>query len=254
MRIARVLHGDQESLGHLEGDRLIVTRGGAEGRPEVVREIPMAEARLLAPVVPSKIVAIGLNYRKHAEEMGKPLPEEPLMFLKPMTAVVGPDEPIRLTAQSSRVDFEGELAVVIGRRCRNATVANAMEFVLGYTCLNDVTARDLQIKDVQYTRAKGFDTFAPMGPVLATGLDPSNLFLRTRVNGEVRQEASTADLIFSVPQLIAHISSVMTLLPGDVISTGTPSGVGPLQAGDVVEIEIDGIGVLRNPVLGPEAA
>lgn len=208
----------------------------------------VTQVRVLAPVLPSKVVAVGLNYRAHADETNMPLPEEPMLFIKPSTSVVGPEETIYLPAQSSRVDHEGELAVVIGKAARNVSDVAAAEAILGYTCANDVTARDLQAKDVQFTRAKGFDTFCPLGPHVVTGLDPSNLELTCRVNGEVRQKSSTSDLVFAPAALVAFVSSVMTLLPGDVILTGTPAGISPLHDGDVVEVEISGIGVLRNPV------
>jgi 2-keto-4-pentenoate hydratase/2-oxohepta-3-ene-1,7-dioic acid hydratase in catechol pathway len=202
---------------------------------------------------PTKIIGVGLNYRAHAVEMKKALPEEPLLFLKPPSALIGPGEPIVRPPGYERVDFEGELAVVIGRRARRVTPADALAHVAGYTILNDVTVRDLQKKDVQYTRAKGFDSFAPVGPRVVPGLDPGNLRLVTRLNGVVKQDSSTADLIFDVATLIAFISRVMTLEEGDVISTGTPPGVGNLQPGDQVEIEIEGIGVLANPVVGEPA-
>jgi 2-keto-4-pentenoate hydratase/2-oxohepta-3-ene-1,7-dioic acid hydratase in catechol pathway len=201
------------------------------------------------PCAPTKIVGVGLNYRAHALEMGKPLPSEPLLFLKPPSAVIGSGAPIVRPRGYRRVDYEGELAVVIGRRARGVSAAAALDHVAGYTCALDITVRDLQERDVQYTRAKGFDTFCPLGPVLARGLDPSRLRLCTRLNGELRQDSSTEDMIFTVPELIAFISGVMTLVPGDVISTGTPPGVGPIVPGDWVEVEIEGIGVLRNPVV-----
>lgn len=197
---------------------------------------------------PSKIVAVGLNYRAHAEEMGKPLPDEPLLFLKPPSAIIRDGEPIELPAGYQRIDYEGELAVVIGAWAHRVAPEDALRYVAGFTCLNDVTVRDLQKKDVQYTRAKGFDTFCPIGPQVVSGLDPSALGIETRINGEVRQRSRTSDLIFDVPALISFISHVMTLEPGDVVSTGTPPGVGPLTAGDTVEIEIEEIGVLRNSV------
>ena len=199
---------------------------------------------------PSKIVCIGTNYRAHALEMGKALPDEPLLFMKPPSAIIGPGDAIVRPGGYQRVDFEGELAVVIGRTARRVARESALEYVGGYTCLNDVTVRDLQKKDVQFTRAKGFDTFCPVGPRVASGLDPSNLKIQTRVNGQLRQSSSTADLIFDVPTLIAFVSRVMTLEEGDLISTGTPSGVGNLDPGDVVAVEIEGIGVLENPVVG----
>ena len=200
-------------------------------------------------LVPSKIVGIGLNYRAHAAEMGKGLPEEPLLFMKPTSAMIAGGEPIERPAGYARVDYEGELGIVIGQRARRVPRERALDFVLGFTICNDVSVRDLQKKDVQYTRAKGFDSFCPIGPRIVGGLDPSRLALKTRLNGVVKQDSTTADLIFDVPALIAFVSLHMTLEPGDVISTGTPSGVGNLTPGDVVQIEIEGIGVLENPVI-----
>ena len=198
---------------------------------------------------PSKIIGIGQNYRAHAIEMGKGLPEEPLMFLKPPSALILDGAPIERPAGYERVDYEGELGVVIGKRAHRVAREQALDFVRGFVCVNDVTVRDLQKKDGQWTRAKGFDTFCPVGPKIASGLDPSNLRITTRVNGVVKQDSSTSDLIFDVPTLIAFCSRHMTLEEGDIISTGTPSGVGNLAVGDVVEVEIQGIGVLRNPVI-----
>jgi 2-keto-4-pentenoate hydratase/2-oxohepta-3-ene-1,7-dioic acid hydratase in catechol pathway len=198
---------------------------------------------------PTKIIGIGVNYRAHAAEMGKPLPVEPLLFLKPPSAIVLDGQPIRRPAGYARVDHEAELGVVIATRANRVPRARALEVVAGYVCVNDVTVRELQARDGQWTRAKGFDTFCPIGPEVVAGLDPSNLRIQARVNGQVRQDSTTADLIFDVPALIAFVSDHMTLEPGDVISTGTPSGVGNLDAGDVVEIEIEGIGILRNPVV-----
>jgi 2-keto-4-pentenoate hydratase/2-oxohepta-3-ene-1,7-dioic acid hydratase in catechol pathway len=197
---------------------------------------------------PSKVVGVGLNYRAHAAEMGKAIPDEPLLFLKPPSALIGPGEAIALPPGYQRIDFEGELGIVIGTRARRVEKEQALDVVAGYTCVNDVTVRDLQVKDVQYTRAKGFDSFCPNGPRVAAGLDPSDLTIETRVNGEVRQRSSTSDMIFDVPAIVAFVSGVMTLEPGDLITTGTPPGVGPLAPGDRVEIEIEGIGVLENPV------
>ncbi len=205
--------------------------------------------RFLAPVQPSKIIAVGLNYRDHAREMGLEPPGEPILFMKPATAVIGPFDEIRYPSQSSRVDYEAELAVVIGTACRNVRASQAKDCILGYTCLNDVTARDLQAKDGQWTRAKSFDTFAPIGPWIATDIeDPHALSITARLNGEVKQSSNTSNLIFSVFELVEFISSVMTLKPGDVIATGTPSGVGPMLPGDEIAIEIEGIGVLSNRV------
>jgi 2-keto-4-pentenoate hydratase/2-oxohepta-3-ene-1,7-dioic acid hydratase in catechol pathway len=208
------------------------------------------EIKLLPPVIPSKIVAVGLNYKDHAKEMGRELPEDPRIFIKPSTSVIGHGEKIIYPAHmSSHVDYEGELALVIGKTARNVEDAEALDYVLGYTCLNDMTARDLQAKDIQFTRAKGFDTFAPIGPVIETELDPSDLEISSYVNGERKQHSSTKNLLFGVPRLISFVSKVMTLLPGDIISTGTPSGVGPVKSGDKVEVEIEGIGKLSNYVV-----
>jgi len=207
------------------------------------------EVRLLAPVAPGKIVAVGLNYRDHAREMGKVIPAEPLLFLKAPSALIGPGGEIVYPQQSRRVDHEAELAVVIGRTARNVKAKNAAAFILGYTAINDVTARDLQVKDVQYTRAKGFDTFAPLGPWIATDFDPAEASVRCLVNGELRQDGNTREMGASVFRLVEFISSVMTLFPGDVIATGTPPGVGSLQVGDVVTVEVGGIGALTNRVV-----
>lgn len=209
----------------------------------------LGQVRLLAPCSPSKIVAMGLNYRQHAEEVKATLPREPLIFLKPSTAVIGPEENIVYPPSSTRIDYEGELAVVIKKRAWQVPVKDALDYALGYTCLNDVSARDHQRDDVQWTRAKGFDTFAPIGPCIETGLDPGNVIVETYLNGQLKQHASTSDLIFGVPEQISFISHVMTLLPGDVIATGTPSGIGRMRAGDVVEIRIEPIGTLRNYVV-----
>lgn len=204
---------------------------------------------LLPPVLPSKIVAIGLNYKDHAAEQNKPVPSEPMMFLKPPTAVIGPNDLIVLPQGVGRIDHEAEVGVVIGNRARHITEADALRYVFGITCVNDVTARELQKKDVQYTRAKGFDTFAPIGPCIAAGLDlRSPIAVEGWVNGERRQSSTTAELIFGIPRLIAHITAVMTLLPGDIISTGTPAGIGPLRAGDRVTIKVAGVGELSNRV------
>ena len=249
-------------------DRIYRIRNGADGRYAVERDGTMywlegdifgdyrpgaavteKALRFLAPVKPSKIVAIGLNYKDHAGEMNKPLPEEPLMFLKPATAVIGPEDPIRMPRGVGRVDYESELAVVIGRRAHRVAAGQARDFVLGLTCMNDVTARDLQTKDVQYTRAKGFDTFAPLGPCIAVGLDGSALSVEGWVNNDRKQASNTRQLIFSIDTLVEFVSFVMTLEPGDIISTGTPSGIGPVKAGDRVRVTVEGIGTLSNPVL-----
>jgi 2-keto-4-pentenoate hydratase/2-oxohepta-3-ene-1,7-dioic acid hydratase in catechol pathway len=233
---------DGERLRRLAGDPF------AGDRDEDVL-LGFDEARLLPPVAPSKIVAIGRNYKDHAAELGNPLPPEPMLFLKPPSALLATGETIRKPAWAGRVDHEAELGIVISRAATDLeSPASAAAHIFGATCVNDVTARELQKKDVQFTRAKGFDTFCPAGPCLVTGLDLSRLRVVGRVNGEVRQQGSTADLIFDVLHLVWFVSRVMTLLPGDMISTGTPAGVGPLAAGDVVEVEVEGVGILRNPV------
>lgn len=210
---------------------------------------PLDELSLLPPLMPGKLVCVGRNYAAHAAEHQAAVPDEPMLFLKPPSAVIAHGAPIELPANVGRVDHEAELAVIIGRRARRVRREDALDYVLGYTCANDVSARDYQRKDGQWGRAKGFDTFCPMGPVLATDLDPARLAVRARVNGETRQNGSTADMVFDVPFLIAFVSAVMTLEPGDVILTGTPEGVSPIAPGDVVEIEVEGIGALRNPVV-----
>ena len=226
--------------------------GDLFGAYETGTELDRAVARLLPPVMPSKIVAVGLNYRDHAMEMGKALPSEPLIFLKPSTAVVGPEEPIVIPSGAGRVDHEAELGIVIGRTARHVPAACAYDYVLGLTCVNDVTDRDLQARDVQYTRGKGFDTFAPIGPAIAVGLDGSALDVESSVNGESRQGSNTRELIFSLELLVEFVTSVMTLLPGDIIATGTPSGVGPLVAGDRVVVKVEGVGELANDVVTAE--
>ncbi len=247
MRIVRFMKEDQELWGVLRGEEEIVNvRDAVTLELDADRTERLRDIRLISPVSPGKIVAVGLNYRAHAEEMKIPIPEEPILFMKPRSSVVGPHAEIILPSMSRRIDYEGELAVVIGKRARKVLPEDAREHILGYTCLDDVTARDLQKKDGQWTRAKSFDTFCPVGPWIETELDPSSLMVRTYLNGERVQSASTSDLIFTVPELVSFISHVMTLDPGDVIATGTPSGVGPMKHGDRVEVVIDGIGVLCN--------
>jgi 2-keto-4-pentenoate hydratase/2-oxohepta-3-ene-1,7-dioic acid hydratase in catechol pathway len=250
MQIVRFRAGGKTRYGGLEGASVVEYSGTPwsvfrRGR----RRYALRQVLLLAPTVPSKIVAVGLNYRDHAVEMNMPLPEEPRIFLKPVSAIVGPDDPIVLPPQSTRVEHEAELAVVMKKRCHNVAAERARDYVLGYTCLNDVTARDIQARDRGPTRAKAFDTFCPLGPCIATDIDPNAATVEALVNGIVRQSGSTKDFVFPVEDLIARVSEVMTLLPGDVIATGTPAGVGPLHAGDRVEIRIDGVGVLKNPVV-----
>ncbi len=209
----------------------------------------LSKIKLLPPCLPTKIVAVGLNYRDHAEELGRAIPKEPLLFLKPGTAVIGHEDKIIYPKHmSSRVDYEGELGIVIGKEARWVSEKDSLDYVFGYTCFNDVTARDLQTKDVQFTRAKGFDTFAPMGPAIVMGIEPDDLEVSSRLNGDLKQKSRTSQLIFSVPKLIRFISRVMTLLPGDVIAAGTPGGIGPMQVGDTIEVKVEGIGILRNYV------
>lgn len=225
-----------------------VVRGDVFAGPPFETGDVVKPGRTLAPVTPSKVVAIGLNYKDHAAEMGKPLPAEPLMFMKPSTAVIGHGDAIRIPPNIGDVHYEAELGVVIGKQATRVAVGNAMSHVFGVTCLIDVTARELQRKDVQYTRAKGFDTFAPIGPCIAVGLDPSALDIEGWLNGERKQASNTRQLIFSVAEIVAFVSNVMTLLPGDVIATGTPAGVGSLKSGDRFTVKIAGIGELSNPV------
>ncbi len=219
-------------------------------RTRRIEAIPLGEASLLAPVRPSKIVCIGRNYREHAAELGHDVPVEPIIFLKATSALLPPGGTVRRPKISQRVDHEGELGVVIGKACyQPAADVDIRQFILGYTCVNDVTARDLQNKDGQWTRAKGFDTFCPVGPIVSDEIDPSQgVGVETRVNGDVRQSGNTRDFIFTLDVLIRHIAQAMTLFPGDLIPTGTPSGVGPVQAGDVMEISVEGVGTLRNTV------
>jgi 2-keto-4-pentenoate hydratase/2-oxohepta-3-ene-1,7-dioic acid hydratase in catechol pathway len=251
MKIIRFVYQDQVHYGVLDGD-LVQPLAAApyDGLKKTEHTVPVAAVRLLAPCEPTKIIALGLNYRDHAQEMRMALPEEPLIFMKPATSVIGPEEAIVYPPQSRRVDYEAELAVVIGRRADKVSEAEAGKYILGYTCCNDVTARDLQKKDGQFTRSKSFNTFAPLGPWIETELaNPGEVTVEAYVNGQRRQHSHTGNLVFGVVTLVSFISHIMTLLPGDVIATGTPSGVGPLQPGDIVEIRLSGIGSLRNPVV-----
>lgn len=253
MRIARYTTGQEPRFGVVEGEPgqevLLALAGDPLYTPVHLtgERIPLDDARILAPVIPrSKVVGIGRNYAAHAAEMGAEVAEEPLAFLKPNTSVIGPGDPIVLPAQSQEVHYEGELAVVIGRICRDVPAERVGEVVFGYTCANDVTARDLQRADGQWWRAKGFDTFCPLGPYLVTDLDPGDLGIVTRLDGVEVQRARTSQMVHKVADLVSYVSSVMTLLPGDVLLTGTPEGVGPLGRGQRVEVEIEGIGVLGN--------
>ncbi|HVA72429.1 MAG TPA: fumarylacetoacetate hydrolase family protein [Candidatus Limnocylindrales bacterium] len=235
--------------GIVEREQVIEIREPFEEKEKTGATWPLADVKLLAPSEPSKIICVGRNYREHSAELGNDVPAEPLIFLKPPSAILAPGEPIVLTLQSERVDYEGELGIIIGRTCaRLRNSDDVRPYILGYTCVNDVTARDLQQKDVQFTRAKSFDTFCPFGPVIETEFDPGHAAVETFVNGKKRQSGRVAEMIFPVDVIIRWISQVMTLLPGDLIPTGTPAGVGPLAAGDVVEVSVSAVGTLRNPV------
>ncbi len=254
MRIARFTTGGDPRYALLEDDGvdLLVISGDPLYTPVTLtgQRVPIADARLLAPVIPrSKVIGVGRNYAAHVAEMGNELPPEPLLFLKPNTSVIGPGDPIVLPPWSAEVHHEAELAVVISRICKDVPRERVKDVVFGYTAANDVTARDIQLRDDQWTRAKGFDTACPLGPVIVTDLDLSDLAVRARVNGEPRQDGRTGQMVFDVADLVSYISGVFTLLPGDVILTGTPAGVGQIRAGDLVEVEVEGIGVLANPVV-----
>jgi 2-keto-4-pentenoate hydratase/2-oxohepta-3-ene-1,7-dioic acid hydratase in catechol pathway len=256
MKICRFITSDftEPRYGLIDGGAIFFAEEeaifGRRFEPRDAKErVPLNEARLVAPVAPTKIVCVGRNYREHAAELGNEMPTEPLLFLKAPSSLVGHAQAITLTPFSERVEHEGELAVVIGRRASGITdEENPLDYVLGYTCANDVTARDLQKRDVQFTRAKSFDTFCPVGPYVVTDIDPLDLQVETRVNGEVRQRGRTSQMAFSAPFLVRYVSRMMTLEAGDLISTGTPAGVGPLRDGDTVEVEVEGIGTLRNAV------
>lgn len=254
MKIARFTVGDDPHYGIVEGNELAVVGGDPlySVPTPTGQRVPLDRAglRLLAPVIPrSKVVCVGRNYSEHAAELGHEVPEDPLLFLKPNTTVVGPDDPIVLPPYSQEVHHEAELAVVISRMCKNLSADRAEEVILGYTCANDVTARDAQRSDPTWTRAKMFDTSCPLGPYLVTDLDPTDVRISARVDGQVRQDASTAGMVRSVADLVAYASTIFTLLPGDVLLTGTPAGVGPIEHGQRAEVEIEGIGTLANPVL-----
>jgi 2-keto-4-pentenoate hydratase/2-oxohepta-3-ene-1,7-dioic acid hydratase in catechol pathway len=250
MQIVRFRADDKTRYGALEGNHIIEYTGTPYSSFKRARKkYPLRQSVLLAPVVPSKVVAVGLNYRDHAEELNLPIPSEPIIFLKPLSAICGPGDPIVFPAEADRVYYEAELAIVIKKRCHHASTERAREHVLGYTCLNDVTARDLLARDGQWTRAKGFDSFCPVGPCIVTDIDPNGVDIESYLNGERRQSSNTKHCIFAVEDVIARVSAVMTLLPGDVIATGTPGGIGPMQPGDKVEVRIEGIGSLKNPVI-----
>jgi 2-keto-4-pentenoate hydratase/2-oxohepta-3-ene-1,7-dioic acid hydratase in catechol pathway len=253
VRLARIAHPGGVAFASVEGDgddtQVLEIAEHPFGQPNFTgKRWPLADVRLLAPILPSKVIAVGRNYTKHAAEFGNEVPTAPMLFIKPSTSVIGPNAAIKLPKASEHVDFEGELAIVIGQPVKNVPAARAASAVLGYTVANDVSARDLQKSDGQWGRAKGFDTFCPLGPWIETSLDASDLALHTQLNGELKQDGRTSDLVHGIPELIEFISGVMTLLPGDVILTGTPEGVGQMYDGDDVSITIEGIGTLSNPV------
>jgi len=253
MRIVRYGYQDKEGFGVSEGSLLMIVEGDIFGDFRITdKTILLKGAKVLPPVIPSKVVAVGLNYAKHVTELAKDreVPKEPLLFMKPSTSIIGAEEKIVRPRKSDDVHYEGELAVVMKRRAKGIETQEVRNYILGYTCLNDVTARDWQRKDGQWTRAKSFDTFCPLGPAIVTDIEnPNDLKIETRLNGEVKQSSSTTALLFKVEELVSYISRHMTLLPGDIIATGTPEGVGPMVAGDTVEVEIEGIGILRNYVV-----
>jgi 2-keto-4-pentenoate hydratase/2-oxohepta-3-ene-1,7-dioic acid hydratase in catechol pathway len=251
MKYARAAWNGRIVSGFIEGDEIAVLDADKLSHPDAKptgERAKLKDAKLLSPCVPTKVVAIGVNYNDHAGEMGHALPEEPIIFLKPVTSIIGPDEEIVYPPQSQRVDFEAECAFVVGKICRNVKALDAAQYIFGYTCCNDVTARDLQKKDGQWTRAKGFDTFCPLGPWIETELDAGNASVQSRLNGAVMQRSNTKNLIFGMEKLLEFVSSVMTLLPGDVVTTGTPAGIAPMRTGDVIEVEVGGIGILKNIV------
>jgi 2-keto-4-pentenoate hydratase/2-oxohepta-3-ene-1,7-dioic acid hydratase in catechol pathway len=247
VKLVRYRFGEEIATGFVEGETVRGLRGTFFEDPVPSGdEVALEHVRLLAPVIPSKVVAVARNYPEHAAEMGNPVPEAPMLFFKPATSVIGPGDPIPLPEGSSRVDHEAELAVVIGRLCRRVSEEDAPRYVLGYTCANDVTARDWQESDGQWARAKGSDGFCPLGPWIESELDPADLRVSSRVNGEARQSGRTSDMRFPPAALVAYVSRTITLLPGDVLLTGTPPGVGPMRPGDRIEVEVEGVGVLEN--------
>ena len=252
MKIVRFSLGKKTGYGVLDDKTIKIIRGNHFNNLQYSGiTCKLSDVKLLAPCVPSKIVCLGVNYRSHAGEFNSQIPPSPLLFLKPPSAIIGPEDKIIYPAMSQRMDYEGELGVVIKKKASHVSPQTALDYVLGYTCFNDVTARDLQRPDGQWTRAKGFDTFAPFGPYIETEIDPTNAPIETYLNGQLKQQSNTAELLFSVREVISFISRVMTLLPGDVIATGTPGGIGPMNPGDTIEIKIPPIGVLRNYVVKP---
>ena len=247
MKLGRYFYKNKIFFGIVKEDKILEIENPFNLTSYTGREYKLKEVKILFPILPSKIIAVGLNYRDHAKELGMKIPDEPIIFLKPPTAVIGPEEYIILPPESKEINYEGELAIVIGKIIyRPKNFKEIESAILGYTCFNDVTARDLQRKDGQWTRSKSFNTFAPIGPFIETELDPSNLKIETKVNGKIKQSSSTKEFIFDVFYLVKFISNIMTLYPGDIIATGTPPGVGELKEGDIVEVSIENVGVLKN--------
>ncbi len=249
MRFARLLYEDEEYFGIIRGDDITLLEGDIfDYFSETNIHVPLDNAKLLPPCEPTKIVAVGLNYADHAKEMGDAIPKFPALFIKPSSSVIGHGDDIIYPPMSKQVDYEAELAIVIGKTASYVSEGEAKNYIFGYTCLNDVTARDLQKTDPQWTRAKGFDTFAPIGPWIETELNPDNAEIKLMLNGEIKQHSNTSNFIFKTNTLVSKISEIMTLYPGDIITTGTPSGIGPMKPGDTVEVDIDGIGILKNTI------
>ena len=252
MKIVRFLHEEEIVFGIIENDNIAVLNGSPfEGGKKTSKRVLLKDVKLLSPCTPTKAVCVGLNYKDHAEECNIPLPKSPVVFIKPSGCVIGPNETILYPKMSSRVDYEAELAIVIGKKARNVSIEEAKEHIMGYTCANDVTARDLQPEDGQWTISKSFDTFLPLGPIITDEIDTGNCIITTRVNNGIKQSSNTNNLIFKPEYLVSYLSQIMTLNPEDVIITGTPAGIGPMQPGDVVEVEISGIGKLSNTVERP---
>jgi 2-keto-4-pentenoate hydratase/2-oxohepta-3-ene-1,7-dioic acid hydratase in catechol pathway len=251
MKIARIEYNKTVSYACIDNAHAGIFHGSIydDNAPEIIDSIDIKDARLLAPVEPTKIVCLGLNYREHAAELDMDIPKEPVIFLKPPSSIIGPDDSIIYPAASLRLDYEAELAIIVKKRARSINAQDVKDYILGYTCLNDITARDIQKRDGQWTRAKSFDTFCPIGPHIETCLDTGDIKIKLSVNNNIKQSSSTSDMIFDVDYIISFVSGIMTLMPGDIVTTGTPKGVGPLTRGDIVNVEIDGIGCLTNKVV-----
>jgi 2-keto-4-pentenoate hydratase/2-oxohepta-3-ene-1,7-dioic acid hydratase in catechol pathway len=248
----RFIHDGEPVWGLIDGDDITLIAGDLLGEHTLTsKKVTFSDVRLLAPVTPTKIICVGRNYLAHVKERtnSDDIPQEPVLFTKPLTSLIGPEDGIVYPPLSERVDYEGEIGVVIGSRCTHVSEVEAPGYIFGCTCVNDVTARDLQNKDLQWTRAKGFDTFCPVGPFLVTDLDYLNLNVTTRLNGEQKQSSNSVNMIFSIPWLVSYISQAITLMPGDLLATGTPAGIGPMQIGDIIEVEVEGVGILKNRVV-----